>query len=297
MYTWSSLSVLVSFLLLSASSWARQLRPCKPIIIIHGILDAAVDMQDLKDNVEKARPGTVVHIIDLYDGYFSLLPLWEQVESVRNATKSIMGTAVDGVNIIAFSQGGILARAIIQTTDDHNVDTFISLSAPLNGQYGDTSYLKWLFPETVKEELYKIFYTPFGQKWSIGNYWKDPHEMEKYRIYSNFLAQLNNESVPDESIFKYSWKKNFVRLKKLILVGGPDDGVITPWQSAMFGCYDSKERVIPMRQLEIYQNDVFGLRSLDEVNSIIECVVPEVKHVKWHGNLRVFNKCIEPYLS
>ena len=28
-----------------------------------------------------------------------------------------------------------------------------------------------------------------------------------------------------------AYKENFLRLKKLVLVGGPDDGVITPWQS------------------------------------------------------------------
>ena len=27
------------------------------------------------------------------------------------------------------------------------------------------------------------------------------------------------------------WKMNFLKIKKLVLVGGPDDGVITPWQS------------------------------------------------------------------
>lgn len=42
-------------MLLSASTLARQLRPSKPIIIIHGILDGAADLQDLKDNIEKVR--------------------------------------------------------------------------------------------------------------------------------------------------------------------------------------------------------------------------------------------------
>ena len=27
-------------------------------------------------------------------------------------------------------------------------------------------------------------------------------------------------------------KKNFQRLKQLVLIGGPDDNIITPWQSA-----------------------------------------------------------------
>ena len=35
--------------------------------------------------------------------------------------------------------------------------------------------------------------------------------------------------------FHYSdserFKENFLRIKNLVLIGGPDDGVITPWQS------------------------------------------------------------------
>ena len=27
------------------------------------------------------------------------------------------------------------------------------------------------------------------------------------------------------------YKANFLRLKQMVLIGGPDDGVITPWQS------------------------------------------------------------------
>ena len=27
------------------------------------------------------------------------------------------------------------------------------------------------------------------------------------------------------------YKKNFLKIKQLVLIGGPDDGVITPWQS------------------------------------------------------------------
>lgn len=80
--------------------------------------------------------------------------------------------------------------------------------------------------------------------------------MELYRRYSSFLAQLNNESLPNENKFKHSWKKNFAKLRQLILIGGPDDGVITPWQSAMFACYDSNECVVPMRKLEVRTDQI-----------------------------------------
>lgn len=43
-----------------------------------------------------------------------------------------------------FSQGGLIARAIIQSTNKHNVHTFISLSAPQGGQYGGMQhYVLW----------------------------------------------------------------------------------------------------------------------------------------------------------
>ena len=36
----------------------------------------------------------------------------------------------------------------------------------------DTAYVNKLFPGSLKEDMYKIFYTSFGQKISIANYWK-----------------------------------------------------------------------------------------------------------------------------
>lgn len=35
-----------------------------------------------------------------------------------------------------------------------------------------------------------------------------------------------------------AWRQNFLRIKKLVLIGGPDDDVITPWQSR-FDCHHS----------------------------------------------------------
>ena len=38
-------------------------------------------------------------------------------------------------------------------------------------------------------------------------------------------------------------KKNFLRIKQLVLIGGPDDGVIMPWQSSIFGFYDYNNNI------------------------------------------------------
>lgn len=46
--------------------------------------------------------------------------------------------------------------------------------------------------------------------------------------YSNYLPYINNEI---SGSYNKEYRKNFLKLKKLVLIGGPDDGVITPWQS------------------------------------------------------------------
>ena len=41
-------------------------------------------------------------------------------------------------------------------------------------------------------------------------------------------------------LLSLEYKTNFLKLQKLVLIGGPDDGVITPWQSR----YDAHHIVI-----------------------------------------------------
>ncbi|KGL75236.1 Lysosomal thioesterase PPT2, partial [Tinamus guttatus] len=92
----------------------------------------------------------------------------------------------------------------------------------------DTRYLRWLFPRHMKSNLYRLCYTPLGQDVSVCNYWNDPHHRDLYLNSSDFLAVLNDERLnPNAS----AWKRNLLRIQNLVLIGGPDDGVITPWQS------------------------------------------------------------------
>ena len=55
----------------------------------------------------------------------------------------------------------------------------------------------------------------------------DPHHMEDYQKHCNFLPEL--EAPPSSD--REDYQKNFQKLADVVLIGGPDDGVITPWQS------------------------------------------------------------------
>ncbi|TMS10938.1 Lysosomal thioesterase PPT2 [Larimichthys crocea] len=186
----------VSLLLLRLLLTGVCIDAYKPVIIVHGIFDGPKQFKTLSMYIDKVHPGTQVALIDLYDNLASLKPLWKQVQGFRKAIYPITQKAPDGVHLLCFSQGGLICRALLSTTPDLNVDTFISLSSPLAGQYG-------------------------------------------------------------------AWRQNFLRIKKLVLIGGPDDDVITPWQSSHFGFYDSNENIVEMKNQEFYRNDTFGLKTLD----------------------------------
>jgi len=77
----------------------------KPVIIIHGILDHASDMEDLASFITQAHPGTNITLIKLYEELESFAPLWKQVSAMTEKIRPVMQGAKDGVHIIGFSQG------------------------------------------------------------------------------------------------------------------------------------------------------------------------------------------------
>lgn len=268
--------------------------PPRPVIVVHGLLDSARDFGRLQEFIAESHPGTNVSVLDLFDRGQSLRPLWVQVEGFRRAVEPIMANAAGGVHLICYSQGGLICRALLCTMEQHNVHSFISLAAPQMGQYGDTQYLRWLFPRHMKSNLYRLCYTALGQGVSICNYWNDPHHRDLYLNSSDFLAPLNDERLhPNAS----AWKQNLLRIRNLILIGGPDDGVITPWQSSLFGFYDANETVQDMRSQAVYVADTFGLKTLDGRGALGGCVVPGVGHTGWHNNRGVYERCIRPWLT
>ncbi|XP_026086023.1 lysosomal thioesterase PPT2 isoform X1 [Carassius auratus] len=266
----------------------------KPVIIIHGLFDTSADFINLHRFINLSHPGTNVTVLDLFDRSASLQPLWKQVEGFKEAIYPIMQHAADGVHLICYSQGGLVCRGILSTLPDHNVHSFISLSAPQAGQYGDTDYLKYLFPQFVKSNLYHVCYTAVGQKISICNYWNDPHHRDMYINSSDYLAILNNEKENPNST---AWKQNFLRIKKLVLIGGADDGVITPWQSSQFGFYDENETVVEMKNQKVFLTDIFGLKTLYARGDLALCSMAGVAHVFWHSNETVYKTCIEKWLT
>ncbi|KAL9874434.1 palmitoyl-protein thioesterase 2 isoform 3-T3 [Glossina fuscipes fuscipes] len=175
---------------------------------------------------------------------------------------------------------------------NHNVKVFISLSSPQAGQYG-TNFLHLIFPDLAARTVYELFYSKVGQLTSVANYWNDPRKQDLYRRYSVFLPYINNEiQTSNSSIFRTA----LTRLDKMVLIGGPDDGVITPWQSSHFGFFNGSLDVIPFNEREIFTSDTIGLKTLADHGKLVIVVKPFVHHLSWHRNRNVIREVILPHL-
>ena len=265
----------------------------RAVVVIHGVLTGSDSMELISNRIQEMHPDTEVYNVPRYAGWSSLESMWQQVNEIGMDIMSIGVAFPEGINLVGYSQGGLIARAILQRYPDHNVKNFISLSSPQAGQYG-TKFLHLFFPDLVRETAFEIFYSKIGQHTSVGNYWNDPHHQELYYKYNNFLPYVNNErNLTNGATFK----DGITKLKRLVLVGGPDDGVITPWQSSHFGYYETNETVVEMRDRPIYKDDTIGLKTLDGSGRLTLITVPNVPHVEWHKNMSIVDEFLLPYLD
>uniref|UniRef100_A0A182IMY8 palmitoyl-CoA hydrolase n=1 Tax=Anopheles atroparvus TaxID=41427 RepID=A0A182IMY8_ANOAO len=265
----------------------------RPVFIYHGILTGADSMKHLVSRIQEVHQETVVYNFQRFGGWSSLENAWHQVFEANANLRSICASHPEGINMIGYSQGGLLGRAVLQTYPDHCVKTFVSLSSPQAGQFGD-DFLHLIFPALVAKTAYELFYTYVGQHTSVGNYWNDPHHQDLFEEYSIFLPYINNRIYSTNST---QFRDTLLRLDRLVLVGGPDDGVITPWQSSHFSFYNESYDVVPLQESTIYTEDLIGLKTLAESGRLHVISRADVRHYEWHRSDEVIDSVVLPYLD
>jgi len=268
------------------------------IIHMHG-LDEHFDAPDhliFKKYIEE-HSNLPVHLVDAFNDRESLTPLAKQVPQTLKKVK-VIAAQYDKVIAVGYSQGGILWRGMIEAWDDHNVDTFISIASPQHGIAGPPPLVKKMVPYidnfSRTPTFYLFVYSPLGQRLAPLNYYLDPYHYDRYLKYADFFPRLNNEKGTDQE--KAKQKTNFLKLRKLVLVGGPDEDALRPRESAQFGFYTKRgnrdNEVIPMEETMFYKEDLFGLRSLDERGGVVKCTVAGATHSQFRTDKTVLDHCV-----
>ncbi|XP_066922155.1 lysosomal thioesterase PPT2-B-like [Clytia hemisphaerica] len=321
----------------------------KTVVLVHGLNCGADSFEDTKQKILDVHPGTNVILLKYFENLRTLDPLPGQLDLVVSELDKIMKKHPDGIHLLCHSQGGLMCLGAVLNLN-HTIETFISLSGPLFGQYGDPlsiclklskTYFKsneiflfeyhaiygmkkrndspFIVPAGVFDEVpimkpllnlsrelvsIPIYSDLFQGAVSIANYWKDPRDsmIEAYEYYSNYVPVILND--PRSRYYNQKdaaiRKENFLRLKNLVLVGGPGDEIITPWQSALFGFYGNdpfSETMLNMTETKMYQDDWFGLKTQNDQGRVTSYVIPGIDHDSWPGSDFVLKLAVYPWLT
>lgn len=254
-----------------------------PTILVHGIASSKREMVELEHYL--TIRGVPTFNIEIGNGELTsiFMPLEEQCALLA---ENIRGASSDGkrVNIVAISQGGLLARCYVEKythlAEYSAVNLLLTLATPQMGVF---------FPDDP-DPFYKNV---------IRDYWKDPFHYDHYLQTNDFLAKINNEREHNDSEL---YKSNLLNLNYFGMVWSGVDEVVRPYESARFEYYNTTAAmnsgrldVVPLYLSNTYLKDLIGLRRLNESGRLV-FTQAECAHNKFKTS-KCFIPIIEEYFD
>jgi len=197
-----------------------------------------------------------VYNLDIGDGYDTSVntPLNLQVEMFCDVISEIKELN-DGFNMIGMSQGGLLARGYVERCNYPRVYNLITLVTPHGGEYDPNS-------------LFNVIdiYSPLIQTTtSFASYWRNPIKYGEYILKCSFLPDINGEKRSGQTL---KYQTNMQSLQNFVMVWTENDDVVKPASSGKFNFLDNNLNIVDLVDSKVYQNDVIGLRTLNETGRL-----------------------------
>lgn len=251
-----------------------------PVVQMHGMGDFANDpfgMVPLADAISEYLGGAYVlnvqigdtNLEDILNGF--LMNLDDQVDYFANVVQSD-SNLTHGFNAIGYSQGNLVIRGYIERYNNPPVFNFISMHGPLVGVGSFPGCpIDKEFCRAFAELLGAMAYNPFVQEHlAQANYFRDPLKIPNYLAGDRFLADLNNEDSTQQPGLNATYNTNWESLNSVCLVKALGDTVVIPNDSEWFGFFQDGtfDAVWDFAETPWYQQDLFGLRSLDATKHV-----------------------------
>ena len=262
-----------------------------PIICLHGLNCSVEDCYDLQKIIQIEHNNQPFYSLNIDNNYESFKNLYIQIQDIQNEIRKIIldhpQQFKNGFHFIAHSQGALLARSVIEESNDFIIKNFISLAGVQYGEYGNCeTYISGLNCSEITDILYSW---AFKNNTSIAQFWHD-FNYSNYINYNVYLPFINNEIIDDKSIIR---KKNFISIDHAYFFASNGDEVIVPWQSSHFGFYDLNGiDIIDIKNQKIFIDDTFGLQTLYNNGKLDLIEIDNIKHGDWLHKQDIIEKYI-----
>ena len=190
-----------------------------------------------------------------------------QVDYACKKLEKEQETLKDGFTLIGFSQGGLIARGVLQKCEvGKYIRRLITFGAPHSGVAlipftAETSFMN-------KTVLRLCFYGFIQNHVGPCGYIRSSRYYDSYQSSKNFIADLNNEFNDN-----LEYKKRVEGLDVFMAVQFLDDQMVQPHNTSIFGYFKDQDykEYSEMEDLDIYKKDSVGLQSLHTKGKLIRC--------------------------
>lgn len=242
-----------------------------PVVLLHGINSSAYYMRECSRIIQE-HLGPDVYVYDIEIGTGKLSSFWNIIDQCAEFAWKIRTDPllIHGFNLVAHSQGGLIARNYIQEynldPDSPHVYNFITIGSPHQGVFGTPGTMdeKFTWLNHLETYAYYVLYSAFFQKFfSFPQYWHDTCHYKEYLAYCQFLPYLNNELDHKKSAL---YKNNLCSLDNFVLIQSNCEEIIEPADSCHFSFYarNCTNTIENLFATAWYQDDTLGLRTLYE---------------------------------
>ncbi|CAF1147025.1 unnamed protein product [Rotaria sp. Silwood1] len=232
----------------------------RPVVLMHGIVAPASDMNEIADWLRTSFSGIYVVSIEIGNGFEDSF-LWSLDKQVEHFCTTIRSDVhlQQGFNMLGFSQGSLIVRGAVERCS-FPVYNLITLSGLHQGVFGIPYILK--FPTRFRQLITKYAYEKLIQdRISIANYWRDPTQLNKYISQCHFLPDINNE----RETLNETYRINMLKLNAFVMTYSDIDEIVTPRESGWFLGYASQTlKVETWNNSRQFTENLIGMRTLWE---------------------------------
>ncbi|KAI9745796.1 MAG: hypothetical protein M1818_000477 [Claussenomyces sp. TS43310] len=273
--SWLTTSTLAWRETFAASSPDDNYEDPLPVVIWHGLGDSHLGDGIIRTGeiANEIHPGTYVYNIHIDDSssadsrstFFGNLTLQIEKVCADIAADPILSTA-PAMDAIGYSQGGQFLRGYIERCNKPPIRSLVTFGSQHNGISefqkckGPTDFLCLAAGALLK-----------GSTWSSivqsrlvpAQYYRNPADLESYLLYSNFLADINNERILKNT----TYKENIMKLEHFVMYQFEEDTTVVPKETGWFAEVNGTE-VTPLQERAIYTEDWLGLKALDRKGAL-----------------------------
>lgn len=242
-----------------------------PLVLLHGLGDSCSNhfFQSVGEFIKEREGATYFKCIESGGSALDFITSFKhQADVACKHIKKDPNLVGKEIAILALSQGGLLARSILEECDfGGSVKKIVSVGGPQMGVALFPHCEKGPFCYLINSVTDALVYTPFIQN-TVGpaGYFRVYNNFEAYLKGSTFLAELNNEVDHGKND---DYKAKMLGLEVFVLIKFTKDTMIIPKETAHFGFYNEKKEVVDFTQTDVYVNDTLGLKTLNEQGKLI----------------------------